>query len=157
VTTRLAQLPPIEAVVPHRAPLVLLDAVLAHAPDETTCAVFIRDGSPLRVPGGPVPGWVGLEYMAQCIAAHAGLIDRAAGRPPAIGFLLGARDVRFHAAGYLPGQVLHVCVRRLWGQGRLGAFACSIRDSRTNALLAQGTVSAFLTDRPDHADGRAEP
>lgn len=137
--------------------MVLLDAILAHAADETTCAVSIREDSPLREPDGPVPGWVGLEYMAQCIAAHAGLIDRAAGRAPGIGFLIGARGVAFHADSYLPGQVLHVSARRLWGQGRLGAFACSIRDSRTDAVLAEGTVNAFLSDRADDVNRRADP
>jgi predicted hotdog family 3-hydroxylacyl-ACP dehydratase len=149
--------PPLEAVVPHRAPMVLLDAVLAHAADETTCVVAIREDSPLREPGGSVPGWVGLEYMAQCIAAHAGLIDHANRRAPAIGFLVGARRVLFHANGYLPGQVLHVSVRRLWGQRRVGAFACSIRDSRTDAVLAEGTVSAYLPGRPDDPEGRGDP
>jgi predicted hotdog family 3-hydroxylacyl-ACP dehydratase len=142
--------PPMEAVIPHRAPMVLLDAVLAHAEDETTCVVSIRKDSPFREPDGLVPGWVGLEYMAQCIAAHAGLVEHAAGRMPAIGFLIGARRVALHADGYRPGQVLHVTVRRLWGQARLGAFVCSIRDSRTDAVLADGTLSAYLPGRSDH-------
>jgi predicted hotdog family 3-hydroxylacyl-ACP dehydratase len=133
--------------------MVLLDAVLAHAGDETTCVVAIREDSPFRDPDGPVPGWVGLEYMAQCVAAHAGLIDHAAGRPAGIGFLVGARRVTFHADGYRPGQVLHVSARRLWGEGRLGAFACSIRDPGTGAVLAEGTVSAYLPARPDDQSG----
>jgi predicted hotdog family 3-hydroxylacyl-ACP dehydratase len=146
-----------EAVVPHRAPMMLLDVVLAHAADDTTCVVTIREDSPLREPGGPVPGWVGLEYMAQCVAAHAGLIEHAAGRTPTIGLLIGARGVTFHAHGYLPGQVLHVSARRIWGEGRLGAFACSIRDSRTDALLADGTLNAYLAGHPDDAARREDP
>ena len=137
--------------------MVLLDAIVEHADDQTTCVVSIRDDSPLREPDGSVPGWVGLEYMAQCIAAHAGLIDHAAGRTPAIGFLVGARRVTFHASGYPPGQVLHVSVRRLWGEGRLGAFACAIRDSRTGAVLAEGTVSAYLPAWADDRERRGHP
>jgi predicted hotdog family 3-hydroxylacyl-ACP dehydratase len=132
--------------------MVLLDAVLTHAADETTCVVTIREDSPFRESDGPVPGWVGLEYMAQCIATHVRLIDHAAGRAPGIGLLVGARDVAFHVHGYFPGQALRVSVRRLWGQGRLGAFACSIRDSRTDAVLAEGTVSASLPGQLDDAD-----
>jgi predicted hotdog family 3-hydroxylacyl-ACP dehydratase len=132
--------------------MVLLDAVLAHAADETTCVVTIREDSPFRESNGPVPGWVGLEYMAQCIAAHVGLIDHATGRAPEIGFLLGARGLAFHVDGYFPGQALRVSARRLWGQGRLGAFACSIRDSRTDVLLAEGTVNAYLPGRAARAD-----
>ena len=45
----------------------------------------------LFVEDGQVPAWVGIEYMAQAIAAWAGCRARAAGKPPQLGFLLGSR------------------------------------------------------------------
>ncbi len=149
MTTDAPAFPPIEDVLPHRAPMMLLDAIVAHDPTGTACVVRIGETSLLGPPGGPVPAWVGLEYMAQCIAAHAGLLARAEGRGPAIGFLIGARDLEFHSAGYAPGQVLEVSARRLWGEGSLGAFACALRDAATGAVLAEGTVNAFLPRRLD--------
>ena len=42
---------------------------------------------------GGVPAWVGIEYMAQCIAVHSGLLSRAAGEPRRP----GRRGVRYRA------------------------------------------------------------
>ena len=82
--------PPIEALVPHKPPMLLLDRVLSYSTDYVSCEVEIRVDSPF-VRDGVVPAIVGLEYMAQCVAAFAGLSARHKGEAPRIGFLLGSR------------------------------------------------------------------
>lgn len=136
--------PAVGDVVPHSGRMVLLTRVVDHAPDYTACLVEVGEDAFLREPGGLVPGWVGLEYMAQCIAAHAGLRARANGEPVEIGFLLGSRRVEIHTAGFAPGQVLEVRARRQWGDRQLGSFACSLLDSATGALLMEGHLTVFL-------------
>lgn len=138
---------PVAELLPHRAPMILLDAILEHTADRTVCVVTIGDDALFREPGGLVPAWVGLEHMAQCVAAHAGLRARAAGDPPPVGFLIGSRRVLFHAAGFAPGQALTVTATHLCGDSGLtglGSFACSVHDAGTGTVLAEGTLSVYL-------------
>jgi predicted hotdog family 3-hydroxylacyl-ACP dehydratase len=139
---------PVADLLPHRLPMVLLEAVVEHATDRTVCVTTIGENALFREPGGLVPAWVGLEHMAQCIAAHAGLRARAVGEPPSVGFLIGSRRVAFHVAGFTPGQALTVTAKHLWGETGFASFACSVHDSHTGAILAEGTLSVFVPADP---------
>src|SRR5262245_21367394 len=135
-------------LLPHRAPMVLLDAVLEHAARRTVCVATIDEGDALFCEEGVVPAWVGLEHMAQCIAAHAGLLARAAGDRPPVGLLIGSRQVTFHATGFTPGQRLIVSADHVWGETALASFACAMHDSRSGALLVEGTLNVFVSKDP---------
>ena len=77
----MAALPHVRELVPHEPPMLLLDAVRSYDGDTIVCAVTIAaDGLFVeQLNGQPgVPALIGLEYMAQCVAAYAGL---AASRP----------------------------------------------------------------------------
>jgi predicted hotdog family 3-hydroxylacyl-ACP dehydratase len=144
----MGDLPPVRDLVPHAGPMVLLSEVLRHDVDETACAIDIAGQALFRDEDGSVPAWIALEYMAQCIAVHAGLTGRAEGRPPAAGLLVGARGLRFYSAHFHSGQRLEAVARRLWGSGRgLVSFACAVRDARTSALLAEGRINCFVPPR----------
>jgi predicted hotdog family 3-hydroxylacyl-ACP dehydratase len=75
--------------------MVLLTAIRDHRPDRTACTVEIPEYAAFRGPDGLVLSWVGIEYMAQCIAAHRGLRSRANGEPIKVGFLVGSKRVAF--------------------------------------------------------------
>src|SRR5204863_4226908 len=76
-----------------------------------------------------VPAWVGIEYMAQTIAAWAGGRARRAGREPAVGFLLGSRRYQAHRPAFACGQTVRICTRcEFIGDNGLGQFACRIED-----------------------------
>ena len=97
-------LPPVADVLPHRGPMVLLSRILEHSEQHTVCAVDIRIDAPFVEPAGTVPAWIGLEYMAQCVAAHAGLRARAHGEPVRTGFLIGSRRIDVRTSGFPVGQ-----------------------------------------------------
>ncbi|MEG9858998.1 beta-ketoacyl synthase N-terminal-like domain-containing protein [Stenotrophomonas sepilia] len=81
----------------------------------------------LFVEDDQVPAWVGIEYMAQAIAAWAGCRARAAGRPPQLGFLLGSRRYSSARSSFPSGSRLRVQARcELLGDNGLGMFACRI-------------------------------
>ena len=138
-------LPPVAEIVPHRGRMVLLERVLEHAANATACALSI-DAQKLFVQGdGSIGSWVGIEYMAQCVAAHAGMIARAAGEQPRVGYLVSSRRLRFHAPRFVPGQELRVSAAQLWG-GHEGmvSFQCRVEDARSGALLVEGRLNCYL-------------
>ncbi|MEX0140542.1 3-hydroxylacyl-ACP dehydratase [Janthinobacterium lividum] len=135
--------PDIRELVPHSGAMVLLDRVLS-ADAENLCAeVAIHAGSVFYdAPSAGVGSWVGIEYMAQAIAAHAGYLARLAGAPVKIGFLLGARRYEAQLPLFVDGSVLQVHVQQaLQGENGLGAFECRIE--MAGAVLAQATITVF--------------
>jgi predicted hotdog family 3-hydroxylacyl-ACP dehydratase len=133
-------MPDIRSLLPHDGPMVLLDRVL-FADAESLCAeVEIRSGGLFCTPEG-VGGWVGIEYMAQAIAAYAGYDAQLRGEPVKIGFLLGARHYECRRPFFTPGSVLKVHVRRvLVSDNGLASFECRIDDGGGEAATATLTV-----------------
>lgn len=135
--------PDIATLVPHSAPMVLLDRVLSADTDDLCAEVRIHAGSMFFDPAaGGVGSWVGMEYMAQAIAAHAGWLALQRGDAVKVGFLLGARKYEATRPLFAAGGVLHVHVHRvLQGENGLGAFECRIEEA--NEMAATATITVF--------------
>lgn len=138
--------PRVADVLPHDGSMVLLTRILRHMDDRTSCMVEITSTSPFCEPDGGVPAWVGIEYMAQCVAAHGGLRARATGQPIKAGFLLGARSVELYTGEFYPGQTLEVEVTHVWGQRDFFSFACSVKDAETGSALMEGHLTVLRGD-----------
>jgi predicted hotdog family 3-hydroxylacyl-ACP dehydratase len=144
--------PPVAELVPHAAPMLLLDAVTCHEPGHARCLVALREDSPF-VEGGRVGAIVAIEYMAQAVAAYAGLQGRAAGQPPRIGLLLGTRELRLLVRDLAAGDVLDVDVRHVFGDAQLGTFQCTVErrpppgaGPAAPELVAAATLNVFQHD-----------
>lgn len=139
-------LPPITDLVPHAGPMCLLDRVLEAEAERLLAEVQVK-GDNLFCRDGAVDAWIGLEYMAQAVAAWAGWCGRREGKTPRIGFLLGTRRYRSALARYPVGQVLQVEVRRSYqADNGLGQFDCQIRSGETE--LASATITVFGPEDP---------
>jgi predicted hotdog family 3-hydroxylacyl-ACP dehydratase len=123
--------------------MVLLSRILAHDAAQTVCAVDITVATPFLAEDKSVPAWVGVEYMAQCVAAHAGLVARARGEAVRLGLLIGARWIDFHAEGFAPGQILIVTAVHTWGERELASFACRVADEGSDRVLVEGVMSVY--------------
>jgi predicted hotdog family 3-hydroxylacyl-ACP dehydratase len=138
---------PIEHFVPHRGAMSLLSRLVAVDAEQALAEVDITPSSQFAQDQG-VPAWVGIEYMAQTIAAWAGARARRADREPAIGFLLGSRRYEAEVPVFAVGQTLRVHTRcELIGDSGLGQFECHIRGA-ADQLLAQAMVSVFEPPAP---------
>jgi len=140
------EFPEIATLVPQTGPMCLLDRVLEHGPGHTVCAVDPGRSSLLAEPDGNVPAWVGLEYMAQCIAAHGGLIAREHGQAPKPGLFLGSRRVRFGVARFESGRELRVSARHHHGERGLVAFDCEIQEATGGAPLVSGRLNVYIVE-----------
>jgi predicted hotdog family 3-hydroxylacyl-ACP dehydratase len=135
---------PVESLVPHAGPMCLLARVIEHGPERTLCGVDPAQSAVLASPDGSIPIWVGLEYMAQCIAAHAGLLARARGEAPRPGVLLGSRRLRFAAQRFARDRELCVEARHHRGERGLVAFDCEVREASGGPPLVQGRLNVYI-------------
>ncbi len=132
--------PDIRSLIPQSGAMVLLDRVIA-VDEESLCAeVHIRPDSLFCAASG-VGAWVGLEYMAQTIAAFAGYTAYLRGEAVKPGFLLGARRYECTLPMFSPGSLLRVHVRReLQSENGLASFQCSIEQGQEEVAAARLTV-----------------
>lgn len=129
----------IALLLPHQGRAVLIDEVLAESRDSIRVTAHITRQHPFFVDGHGVPGWVGIELMAQAIAAHAGLNGLRAQRPPRKGMLLGTRRYQMHADYFPEGTRLEIQAEREFG-GDAGMAACACRIHSGGQLLAEATL-----------------
>jgi predicted hotdog family 3-hydroxylacyl-ACP dehydratase len=132
--------PDIRSLIPQSGAMVLLDRVIA-VDEESLCAeVRIRPDSLFCAADG-VGAWVGLEYMAQTIAAFAGYTAYLRAEAVKPGFLLGARRYQCTLPMFSPGSLLRIYVRRLLqSDNGLGSFQCRIEHEKQEVATATLTV-----------------
>ena len=130
--------------------MCLLDRLLAVEGERLSAEVVVPAQSLFSHDGG-VGAWVGIEYMAQAVAAWAGWQARAEGHAPRIGLLLGTRRYRCSVPRFAAGQRLQVDIERGYqADNGLGQFECRIHADGVELASAQLTVfgpedpSAFL-------------
>lgn len=136
--------PAIEELLPHRGRMRLVDRVLAHQGERISVELTVRD-DPLFCHDGLVGSWVGIEYMAQSVAALVGLMSRAQGKPVRIGLLLGARRYMAHVPAFRAGQVLRVEASQVFFSDN-GLAAFDARVMCDTDVLAEAVLSAFQPD-----------
>ncbi|MBV7535661.1 hotdog family protein [Duganella sp. sic0402] len=139
-------MPDIRTLVPHSGKMVLLDRAISADIDDFCAEVRIHAGSMLADEQG-VGAWVGIEYMAQAIAAHAGWLALQRGDEVKVGFLLGSRKYEAQLSRFALGEVLRVHVHRvLQAENGLGAFECRIDIVDGVRAAATATVTVFQPD-----------
>ena len=133
---------PASEFVLHREPMLLLDRLIDIGPDFAVCEWKVCDKVALIVPGVGVPSYAGVEYMAQCVAVHAGACASARGLPTPLGFLLGTRHFRATIRYFEPGITYQATCRELIRSDQgMASFECSILlDDR---ILAEGRLAVL--------------
>ncbi len=146
--------PPVTELVPHSRLMCLLDRVLSHEDGETACSARIEEGNLFLDSCEQVPAWVGIEYMAQCIAVHGGLLDHAAGNPIRRGLFLGSRKIEVRNQCFEVGSEFVVTARHLRGrESGMQAFSCTLRSHLAATPWLEGTLNVRLLE-PDSGEAR---
>jgi len=137
----------------HRPPMVLLDRIIEAAESRIVCEVALQVDSPF-CDGGAVPGWVGIEYMAQAIGVLAGWRSLAKQLPVKIGFLVGTRNYQIHVPQFRVGDVLRITAEEEASvDGGLISMNCSLRNI-AGTLLAEASLLVF---QPDDLEAYLQP
>ena len=137
----------IEAVVPHRGAMLFVDRLLFADDDRVSVGATVRLGQLFTTDAG-LPAHVGIELMAQAIAAWAGSRARVRGKSVQLGFLLGTRRYESTCDFFAIGAQLRIDAQcELFADNGLGMFACRILEGER--VLATANLSVF--EPPDSA------
>lgn len=116
----------VSQLLQHDGNIMLLDKIIAYDENSMTAEAIVRaDG--WFDDGKTVPAWLGIEYMAQTVAAHDGMMCKLAGKPNNTGFLLGTRRYQCNSGSIAVGLVLSITVKRLVEDQGLAVFDCHIK------------------------------
>jgi predicted hotdog family 3-hydroxylacyl-ACP dehydratase len=141
-------LPPIEAVVPHRGAMLWLERLVSGDERGVEAEARVGAGAWYLDEAGAMPAWLGIELMAQALAAHVGLRAWASGQPARPGVLLGCRAYRSRAARFPRGETLRVTALRSFSdESGFAAYDCAIAGA--GGEIAAATLKAY--EPPDFA------
>ncbi|WP_296227947.1 beta-hydroxyacyl-ACP dehydratase [Ralstonia sp. UBA689] len=136
---------PIESLLPHRGTMLLLARVDAWDDESLTAVAHVDRTAWYADAEGNMPAWIGIELMAQAIAAHVGLLSMRAGQPARPGVLLGSRKYEASVPAFAHGQPLCVQARELLRstEGH-GAYECTIStDGPAGRTLANAVIKVY--------------
>ncbi|MBZ4400154.1 3-hydroxylacyl-ACP dehydratase [Myxococcus sp. MISCRS1] len=130
----------ISEIVPHADRMRLIDRAVEGDEEGLVAEVTLREDC-LFQEGGEVGGWVGIEFMAQAIAAYAGWRQRLQGQPQRMGFLLGTRKYECSRPSFKVGEHLRIEVRRqFWTDEGMSQFDCTLGVGGETVATAALTV-----------------
>ena len=141
----------VESLMPHAGKMVLLDRVVAFDEERMVTEVTVRDDG-LFGDENSVPAWLGIEYMAQTVAAHDGIKRRVSGKPIQLGFLLGTRRYCSNVDHFVVGSRLTITVTRLVEDQGLSVFDCTITgdaikvSAKLNVYQPGSSVNRVITE-----------
>lgn len=133
----------ISEFLPHQSPMILIDQLIDVTALSVHCQVTINDSGLFFDPQKKaVPAWVGIEFMAQTVAAWSGYHASQKGLQAPIGFLLGSRRYSSECTLFSEGAVLDIHAQQLMESDGMAAFACVIKQDGKE--LASSQLNVFL-------------
>jgi predicted hotdog family 3-hydroxylacyl-ACP dehydratase len=120
----------------------LVDEIVACSDEAVAVLASVERDAWYANAQGAMPAWLGIELMAQAIAAHVGLIAMRAGGRARPGVLLGASRYEAHTPAFVPGARLRIeAAEVLKSEQGHGAYECTIASG--DRCLAQAVVKVF--------------
>jgi predicted hotdog family 3-hydroxylacyl-ACP dehydratase len=138
----------LEDLVPHAPPMILIDHIHLPESEGLEATVRISEDSPFFEPRRGVPSYVGIEYVAQTVAALAGLRARRSGQGISLGFLLGTRRFQAWSPYFTLGSELTIQVEPEFEARNVAKYRGRISDE-TGATVVTTSVTVYLRGDTD--------
>ena len=145
---------PVAELVPHAGDMILIDEVLEFGAEHIETRLQVRPGGLFSEADGSLPAAVGIELMAQSVAAFAGCHARQQGRPVELGFLLGTRNFTCNVERFPVDSILHIsATRSLQDDNGMCVFECRLQgpeilvEARLNVFQPRD-VSTYIQEKP---------
>jgi predicted hotdog family 3-hydroxylacyl-ACP dehydratase len=143
---------PLQDLLPHAPPMVLLDEAVSWTTDAMVTAVTVRPGGFFFRPGHGIPAHVAIEWMAQTCGAFVGAEAVAVGQAVRIGYLLGTRDFVAHVPWFPEGMRLEVMARLVFSDQEMGVFDCLVGTAERSEPLATARLTVYQPPDSDMAN-----
>ncbi len=139
---------PIAELIPHSRGMVFLDKLLDYdqANKSLVAQSIIRAENPFFLPGRGISVCIGFEFMAQVMAAYAGLNALSKGEKVKLGMLVGCRHAECGRSWFVEGDVLDVKASLQWESDGMAVFESSILDHNNNQILLAGQINVYQPD-----------
>ncbi|MAL78008.1 MAG: hypothetical protein CMN55_02660 [Sneathiella sp.] len=124
----------------HAPPMILIDRVLSYDAETVTSIVDITERTPFLA-ADAVPAYVGIEYMAQSIAAYSGIMARNAGGEVKIGYLVSTRNMKLGCPSFAIGERLKITVKLVYNEAPMAVFDGRIE--RDEKLVAEARLNVY--------------
>ncbi|WP_027803960.1 hotdog family protein [Paraburkholderia dilworthii] len=133
---------PIEAIIPHRGTMLLIDAVNTFDEQTLIARATVHADAWYADAQGAMPAWIGIELMAQAIAAHVALLAMRGGGRARPGVLLGSRSYKALQPSFAGGaQLLIRTTELLRSDEGHGAYECTIHHG--DVCCAEAVIKVF--------------
>jgi predicted hotdog family 3-hydroxylacyl-ACP dehydratase len=133
---------PIERILPHRGTMLLVERVSACSDTTLTAHASVQPDAWYADADGAMPAWIGIELMAQAIAAHVSLLAMRAGGRARPGVLLGSRSYAAQVPVFARGAALRIDVTEvLRSTEGHGAYECTI--GHGDVRVAEAVIKVF--------------
>lgn len=140
--TMFNQLPHIEEVLQHRGNMLLIDLLIEFNNESLIAEYSPHSDAWYADDKGRMPAWIGIELMAQAVAAHVGMLKLYEGMPQKNGVLVGTRRYSSTESSFAASVLLQIQVTVIYQDASgLGAYDCSI--SCCGRALATATLKVF--------------
>ena len=137
---------PLAELLPHAGDMILIEQILSFDEEQIHTRLTVKPGGLFSLPDGSLPAWVGVELMAQSVAAFAGCHARQKGNPVALGFLLGTRKFDCNVEAFPAGSELTIHgIRSLEDDNGMGVFECHIHGP---GIEASARLNVFRPPQP---------
>lgn len=137
--------PPIEELIPHSGPMVLVDALVHWAEGEAACKLRVRERAPF-VHDGQAESAVTIEYMAQTVAACLGYEALRGGAGVRVGMIIACKKFVAHGDALAVGDELTIDVKRVRGNEMLSHFDCKVL--RAGAPFSEAVLTLYHAEKP---------
>ncbi|NVZ12536.1 MULTISPECIES: hotdog family protein [unclassified Pseudomonas] len=137
---------PLAELLPHAGDMILIDQVLSFDEEQIQTRLTVKPGGLFNRADGSLPAWVGIELMAQSVAAYAGCRARQKGEAVELGFLLGTRKFECNVEHFPAGTELTIHgLCSLEDDNGMGVFECHLTG---HGIQASARLNVF---RPPQA------
>lgn len=127
--------------------MLLIDELIRADDQCLEAACVVRNDGLFALPDGRLPAMVSIEYMAQTVAAFAGVRATTRGDSIKPGLLLGARNFSASAAYLSPGDRLRITVTLVIESANgLAVFDCEIRGADLHATARLTVITTNSLD-----------
>ncbi|CAI8821869.1 MULTISPECIES: hotdog family protein [Pseudomonas] len=137
---------PLAELLPHAGDMILIDRILSFDEEQIHTCLTVKPDGLFSLSDGSLPAWVGVELMAQSVAAFAGCHARQKGNPVVLGFLLGTRKFECNVEVFPAGSELTIHgIRSLEDDNGMGVFECHIHGP---GIEASARLNVFRPPQP---------